>query len=96
MIRYIVHDMNSAREYLKNNSAPIEIQNAKGSTFYYGMLTVLDMLQTLKSEFTQVKKIIVDIADDNSALFTANKLNIANIVYDGRSDAAKLLVANIE
>jgi len=77
---YEIEDLASAREFLKDYTKPIIITNKNGSTKYYGMLVLDYIFKNLKQEFPQIVKVIVNVGDDNAALFTAVKLNYSNSI----------------
>lgn len=81
-VLYVVNDLHSARDFLSHYQKPVELMNARGSTRYYGMLTINYIFKTLQKEFPQVVKVIVDTGTDNSALFTAIKLGFKYIKFD--------------
>lgn len=90
---YEVNDLRSAREFLKNHTDKVILTNKEGSTRYYGMLALDYIFKNLLAEFPQITKIIVNVCDDNAALFTAIKLNYKNIKYSGKSEAAIKMIS---
>lgn len=90
-ITYIIENLADARVDLSQIAAPIILTNKAGSTRYIGMLVIDYIFKKLTTEFPQIVKIIVNVGDDHSALFTAIKLNYHNITYTGTSEQAKKL-----
>jgi hypothetical protein len=86
-------DLHSAREFLKAYTDPVIITNKEGSTRYYGMLVLDYMFKNLIAEFPQITKIIVNVSDDNVALFTAIKLNYTDINYNGKSETVRKMIS---
>ncbi len=78
---------------MKSYTDPVIITNKEGSTRYYGMLVLDYMFKNLIAEFPQITKIIVNVSDDNTALFTAIKLNYTNINYNGKSETARKMIS---
>jgi hypothetical protein len=74
---YIVQDFQSAKVFLQNANLPVILQNAAGSTRYYGARVVYAMLQSLQQEFTdKVLDIVIDTADDYAGhCFIKRELN---------------------
>ncbi|WP_341791633.1 hypothetical protein [Rickettsia endosymbiont of Gonocerus acuteangulatus] len=92
-ITYEVTNLEDARDFLSSTQGEYVLTNLKNSVKYYGMLVVDHMLKTLQKEFPKkVIDVVVNVDDDNAALFTAIKLNYKNIVYTGNSDEAKSLL----
>jgi hypothetical protein len=90
-ITYIVENLADARVALSQIDVPVILTNKTGSTRYIGMLVIDYIFKKLIIEFPQIIKIIVDVGNDHSALFTAIKLNYPNIIYTGSSEQAKKL-----
>ncbi|WP_341748944.1 hypothetical protein [Candidatus Tisiphia endosymbiont of Sialis lutaria] len=88
---YTIENLSDAREFLSEFHDPVILTNKTGSTRYYGMLVLDYMFKILTKEFPQIVKIIVNVENDHTALFTAIKLNYQNIIYTGESSEAKKL-----
>ncbi|HJD67317.1 MAG TPA: hypothetical protein LFV66_02475 [Rickettsia endosymbiont of Bembidion lapponicum] len=87
---YKVENLEDARDFLSSTQGEYVLTNSKSSVKYYGMLVVDHMLKTLQKEFPKkVIDVVVNVDDDNAALFSAMKLNYKNIVYTGNSEEAK-------
>jgi hypothetical protein len=91
---YEVVDLHSARDFLKKHTGKVILINTEGSTRYYGMLVLDYIFKNLLAEFPEITKIIVNVSDDNAALFTAIKLQYKNIKYSGKSEAARKMIAD--
>lgn len=89
---YVVHDLLSARRELANIDCDLIITNPPSSTYYYGILVLDYMFQTLMVEFPQITDILLDVDDNHAALFTAMKLGYKNINYSGSSREAQQLL----
>ena len=89
---YEVGELHSAREFLNNYRKPVIITNKDGSTKYYGMLVIDYIFKHLIEEFPHIVKVIINVSDDNVALFTSIKLNYKNIIYNGKSKTAKRMI----
>ena len=92
---YEVVDLATAREFLKNYQDPVVITNIEGSAKYYGTLVLEYIFKNLAKEFPQIVKVIMNVSDDNAALFTAIKLNYKNILYNGTSETAKKMLLDL-
>ena len=92
---YEVVDLATAREFLKNYKDEVVITNIEGSTKYYGTLVLDYIFKNLVKEFPQIVKAIINVSDDNVALFTAIKLNYKNILYNGTSETAKKMLLDL-
>lgn len=77
---YEVESLASARAFLRSYQDKIIITNPKGSTRYYGMLVLDYMFKILRAEFSQITEVIVNVDNDNAALFTARKLGYQHII----------------
>ena len=89
---YEIIDLESAKEFLKNHREPVIITNSPDSVRYYGVRVLKFMFKELAKEFPQVVKVVVNVSDDNAALFTAMKLGLKNINYSGESEEAKMIL----
>lgn len=90
-ITYTIENFSDAREFLSKFHDPVILTNKSGSTRYYGILVWDYIFKKLIEEFPQIVKIIVNVENDHTALFTAIKLNYQNIIYTGESSEAKKL-----
>ncbi|XVN43430.1 MAG: hypothetical protein RCG15_03960 [Candidatus Rickettsia vulgarisii] len=93
---YIVENLSDAREFLHHYHDPVILTNKIGSTRYYGILVLDYMFRTLQKEFPQITGIIIEVGDDHAALFSAIKLGYKNIIYTGKSEEAKKMLAYLE
>lgn len=50
------------------------------------------ILKQLEKEFSNIEKIILNIDDDHTALYTAMDLGYSNIIYNGESSSVKELI----
>lgn len=75
---------------------PVILTNRVGSTRYYGILVLDYMFKKLLEEFPQVIQIIIEVEDDHAALFSAIKLGYKNIIYTGKSEEARKMLASID
>ena len=90
---YEIIDLESAKEFLKTCNEPVILTNPRDSTRYYGMRVLGFMFKELTKEFPDtISKVIVNVGDDNAALFTAIKLGYKNINYNGESEEARMIL----
>ena len=76
LIRYVVSDLPSAREFLKQTTSDVELINADGTIRYYGILVINYIFTQLQKEFSHVKKVTYNLEQDPIAYDTAKKMGI--------------------
>ena len=93
---YEVYNLQGARDFLASYNKPVILTNYAGTTRYYGMRVLDYMFKILTKEFEQIIQIIVNVEDDNAALFTAIDMNYKNINYSGMSKEILLMLNSMK
>lgn len=96
ILSYEVHSLEAARDFLANYHKPVVLTNRAGSTRYYGMRVLDYMFKTLCNEFKYITRIVINVEDDNAALFTAIKMNYKDITYSGNSKEILLILNSLK
>lgn len=93
---YYVQDLKSASSFLSNYKNSVTITNSLSAIRSYGMLVLDYIFNKLKEDFNQISKVIVNVGDDKSALFTALKLSYQLIIYQNSVFKPQIGILNKE